>query len=288
MKLTAYIFLAALCLAPVAQADDHRRQPDTTLLGFCKTVQEALAHGAEDQGLQATATFGQVQQYWIAPTSQQVRASGRIANLDSMMLFKLHRPNSCTIEDLQQAGDFAKATLILSPTAKSGVIREQSYELVEAKVKLIRQQQQWYLVDFIGPLRAETPKVPEAMSSVAGGTPAATVGEFMAAIISALGPGGGGNLSHLGKQVEDLWVSSREARRNMGQLVAMFSMQKPESWQLESERQQASLQVITINLQTTQAAFTPFAGKPDEQGMMRLNLVLINQEGRWLLQGYQP
>lgn len=280
------VLLACLISSPATADTPSQEEPAGTLEGFCTTLRDTLASEPEDQSLQSA--FGQVQQYWIAPTPDQVRQTGRVANLEAVMLFRLRRPDSCAIENLRVAGDFASATLVLTPTAQSGVVRDEDYAPVEAEVKLIRQEQQWYLVDFVGPPSPEPPKPPTPQQATAEDSPAQVAGKFMDAVIRTLGPGGNVNVSQLAAETEDLWVSDRETRRTMGMMIPALSVMKPSSWTLEAEDIRVSQAEVGVAIQTTVAAFTVFPAKPDAQGVLRLTLLLNSEDGRWLLRGYQP
>jgi hypothetical protein len=236
-------------------------EPTAVLNAFFSDLKTVLGDPSNsDLGL--NATYVQVDGYWIRTSREHVQQTGQVADLNSVMFFKMNRPTEWNIGDVRLAGDFARAKVTFIPSASSGVVRDRDYEPIEATFNLVSQNGDWFIVDFRGPQREPRPPQPDALVVDGSDTPETLVTRFMDIVIADLGPSSGppsGNkLGGVVTKVKDMWADTNDARRSLGQSLGMMAIMQPMNWSLTDK---------TVNGDEAEVSITFESGSPFASSM---------------------
>jgi hypothetical protein len=234
----ALIYTATLFFITPALADRDLppgADPSSVLIAFFADLKSSLDN-PETAGFGLNATYENAQGYWIRSSRESVQRTGQVADLSSVMFFKMNQPASWDVTDIRTAGNFARASVSFAPSASSGVVRERDYDPIETRFDLVSRDGDWFIVDFKGPEIEAPAPAPEALMVDDTDTPETLVTRFMDVVVAELGPTAGspgsGNLSIVTAKVEDMWLDTNESRRSFGQNLALMTILQPKSWSL--------------------------------------------------------
>lgn len=234
--LSTFLFTLVFITPALADRDlPPGADPSSVLNAFFVDL-KSLLDDPQTADLGLNATYANAENYWIRSSRESVQRTGQVADLSSVMFFKMNQPKSWDITDMRTAGDFARASVTFAPSASSGVVREREYDSIEARFDLVSQKGEWFIVDFKGPeVEAPAPQ-PEALVVDDTDTPETLVTRFMDVVVAELGPSagspGGGNLVVVAAKVEDMWLDTNESRRSLGQHLGLMTILQPKSWLL--------------------------------------------------------
>jgi len=231
--LSTFLFTLVFITPALADRDlPPGADPSSVLNAFFVDL-KSLLDDPQTADLGLNATYANAENYWIRSSRESVQRTGQVADLSSVMFFKMNQPKSWDITDMRTAGDFARASVTFAPSASHGVVREREYDSIEARFDLVSQKGEWFIVDFKGPeVEAPAPQ-PEALVVDDTDTPETLVTRLLDVVVAELGPSagslGGGVVA---AKVEDMWLDTNESRRSLGQLLFLMKILQPKSWLL--------------------------------------------------------
>jgi hypothetical protein len=288
-RMSVPIFLLAWLFLTPAMAERNLppgAAPKTVLEAYFTDLKSVL-DDAETAELGLNATYAAVDGYWIRSSRESVQQTGQVADLNSVMFFKMNRPTSWEISEPRMAGDFARAAVTFAPSASSGVVRDSAYDSIETRFDLVSQNGDWFIVGFKGP-QVETPAPPpEPLAVDESDTPETLVARFMDVVVAELGPSSGppgsGKLGEVAAKVEDMWVDTNDARRSLGQSLAMMSILQPKSWQLVGTSVNGDNAEVSVKFESGSPLAANMPASSGLQGDPTLRFSAERDDGTWRL-----